>query len=656
MPSANASPWRPASLVLIATIAGLVLLAAGARVATRAPLEAPIGDGSWTGRTRAWFATRGFYRPEVDPQTGAQFSWTSGRSRLIFANLDRSQPYRLRFAFHVVRPEGAPPPDVSVAIDGVTRGRVSLTAATGDIDVDVPARRAAGMLAVIDVSNTWAPEGGEARVLGVIVDEVRLEPASGHFTVSWPTLGWAALAIAAFATGVVLCGPPLPIAIALVAAIVAGVDGLLWLDAAFIGADVLRLVTIGASVAILGAIVALLRRLAARRPALWPEWPTAAAVVIGLSAVKLACFTHPQIALTDAMFQVHRAELVHRGQYFFTSLTPAPSFEFPYAIALYVAAQPFWSWFRAELDLANLLRGLALIADALVGFAVYAVARRQWASAPAALLAAAIWPLTRAPAMALGHANLTNLFGQGLFGVAMGAFAWMAAGGAASPLALAAGAGMLTLAFLSHFSTLSIGVILTGAIAAGLIAFAGRQPALRRVGLSICAAAAIAFALAYVVYYSHFTALYRETFTRVVSGVDRASATSMVADPATKFRRWITEDQFANDYGLPGIALFVSAAIGLVWLLRRRPRDGLTIVLGAWAFVWMAASALGIFSSVELRANLAATPMFVCLAAYALGAIGRTSRWGLAVATAGLVAIAHDGVRVWLFWLGLGSS
>jgi hypothetical protein len=269
-----------------------------------------------------------------------------------------------------------------------------------------------------------------------------------------------------------------------------------------------------------------------------------------------------------------------------------------------------------------------------------------------ALRAGAIWPLTRAPAMALGHANLTNLFGQGLFGVAMGAFAWMAAGGRTSPIALAAGGVMLTLAFLSHFSTLSIGLILIGATAMGVIVLAGRQAALRRVGVWMCIVAAIAFAVAYVVYYSHFNALYRETFTRVLSGVDRASATSMVADPATKFRRWITEDQFANDYGLPGVALFASAAIGLVWLLRRRPQDGLTIVLGVWALVWVAASALGIFSSVELRANLAATPMFVCLAAYALGAMGRTSRSGLAVAAAGLVAIAHDGVRVWLFWLG----
>ncbi len=650
MSDARASWRRAAIVVLSATIAGLVLLAAGARTMTPSPLEAPIGDGGWTGRTRAWFTTRGFYRPEVDPQTGRQFSWTSGRSRLVFANLDRSQAYRLSVDLTIVRPAGEPLPTVGVTADGATLATVALTSAIAQIAVDIPSRTEAGLLVVLDVSNTWTPEGGEARALGVIVNTVRLEPQQGRFTVSWPTLGWTALAIATFALGVVLCGPPLPIAVALVTMIVAGLDWLLWLDAAFIGADVLRLVKIGASVTILGAVVGPLRRVTAR--VAWPEWPTTAAIVISLSALKLAFFTHPQIALTDALFQVHRAELVHRGEYFFTSVTPAPSFEFPYAVALYVAAQPFWSWFRTELDLANLLRGLALIADALVGFAVYAMARRQWASAPIALMAAAIWPLTRAPAMALGHANLTNLFGQGLFGVAMGVFAWMAAGGAASPLALAAGAGMLTLAFLSHFSTLSIGVILTGAIAAGLIAFAGRQPALRRVGLSICAAAAIAFALAYVVYYSHFTALYRETFTRVVSGVDRASATSMVADPATKFRRWITEDQFANDYGLPGIALFVSAVVGLVWLLRQRPREGLTIVLGVWALVWIVASALGLFSSVELRANLAATPMFVCLAAYALGAIGRASRWGLAVVAAGLVAIAHDGLRVWLFWLG----
>ena len=55
--------------------------------------------------------------------------------------------------------------------------------------------------------------------------------------------------------------------------------------------------------------------------------------------------------------------------------------------------------------------------------------------------------------MALGHANLTNLFGQGLFGLAMGLVGVALARGRWS-IGLALGAAtVFTLAFLSHFST-----------------------------------------------------------------------------------------------------------------------------------------------------------------------------------------------------------
>ena len=56
---------------------------------------------------------------------------------------------------------------------------------------------------------------------------------------------------------------------------------------------------------------------------------------------------HPLIVVGDGIFQVHRAQVVHGGQYYFTSVTPKPFFEFPYPVALYVFAQPFWSWFPA---------------------------------------------------------------------------------------------------------------------------------------------------------------------------------------------------------------------------------------------------------------------------------------------------------------------
>jgi hypothetical protein len=54
--------------------------------------------------------------------------------------------------------------------------------------------------------------------------------------------------------------------------------------------------------------------------------------------------------------------------------------------------------------------------------------------------------------------------------------------------------------------------------------------------------------------------------------------------------------------------------------------------------------------------NLAAAPVFVCLAAYALSALAGRTRAGLAAAVLVAAAIAWDGIRVCLACLGLGPS
>jgi hypothetical protein len=634
-----------------AALAGVLLLVATTRWGTPAVLHGPIGDGGWTGRTRAWFTPRQFYRPEVDIGSGRQFSWTGERARLLFPGLSRSQAYRLTLEVAAFRPGGAPPPEITMSVDGVPAGSWRTSPVPEAFDVTIPAKAGAGAVVVLAVSDTFAPGGGDNRALGVMVNDVRLEALAGHFRPTWAVMGWTVVAVASAVAAVVLCGPPSLVTMAVSMGLVVGFVWLLGLDAAFLGTEVLRLVRIATGALAVGAVIRLLR---ARWPIVagLPEWAAAVGIVLGISTLKLACFSHPQIALTDALFQVHRAELVHRGEYFFTSVTPAPSFEFPYAVALYVAALPFWRWFPSELDLANLLRGLSLVADACVGVCVYAAARRQWGRAAPALLAAALWPLTRAPAMALGHANLTNLFGQSLFGVAMGLVALAAAAGRPRPVPLIAASGVLTLAFLSHFSTLSVGTLLVAAVGGALML--GGTRGLRHVAGWTLAVLIVGFAISYAVYYSHFTALYSRTLARVVSGADHASDTSMVASPRTKFERWITEDQFSNDYGLPGVGLFASACVGAAMLVRTRRGDGLSLMLAAWAAVWIGATALGILSSVELRANLAATPMFVWLAAYGLWALAARSGAGRIVAGLAVAVVASDGLRVWLSWLGRG--
>lgn len=609
-------------------------------------LSAPVGDSSWTARSRAWFTPRGFQGFERDPVSGRDFSWTGPRTRLAFASLDRTQAYRLVLDVNAFRPAGVPNPTLTVLVDGHAAAEVPTTVERQEVAVNVPVTRGVGATVALS-SQTFVP-AGDARALGVIVNNVRLEPASGHFRPSWSLAAWLALAASGFVGGVLLCGVPAAMAAVLVPALVVGLVWLQLIDAAFLGDDVVRLARIGAAVWLLGATVAMVRGRWPRSSAL-PEWPVAAGIALGLSALKLAFFTHPQIALTDAMFQVHRAELVHRGTYFFTSVTPSPSFEFPYAILLYVTAQPFWSWFPSEFDLANLLRGLALVADALVGFALYVVARRHWQGGPVALLCATLWTLSRAPAMALGHANLTNLFGQGLFGLALACLVLMAAPGRQSAWALAGGV-LLTLGFLSHFSTLTTGLLLVSATAATWIIVGPR--ASRRTGLTTAGVMLFAAVIAYGVYYSHFNDLYRSTFSRIVSGADQQSDTSMVASPRVKWQRWITEDQFSNDYGLPGLPLFAGALVGGASLLSSRAREPLTQALFAWAAVWAAASALGILTSVELRANLAATPMFACLAAYGFSTLAVRRSWGALAAGVGVCAVAWSGIRVWLMWLG----
>jgi hypothetical protein len=403
---------------------------------------------------------------------------------------------------------------------------------------------------------------------------------------------------------------------------------------------------------VIGVVVAVLR-------ARWPEpggardWSIAAGLVLAACVVKLAVYWHPLAMVGDAMFQVHRAQDVHAGQYFFTSVTPRPFYEFPYPVALYVAAQPFWSWFPGDLDLVRLLRLLSLAVDAVVGLAIYAVARRQWPDRPAVLYVAALWPFARAPFEALTNANLTNLFGQSLFGVALAGVAWMAAGSAISWPALALIALLLALSFLSHFGTLTVGLAIVGVVVVTLVGL-GREH-VRRMGLALCAVLLAAAAISWVVYYSNarFTDVYAKTFASVTSH-ERDDSSKLDAAPAVKLERWWMG--IGDDYGRPGIPVLVVALAGLVIVVRRRPRDGGALVMMAWVCAWLALSALGVLSSITLRANLATAPVFIYLSGVCLAELATRSRLMAAVALAVFALLAWDGWQLALRCLDLAGA
>ncbi len=648
--------WRAAGTVVVASLsAGAVaalLLAAGVRWLAPQKISGPAGEGGWTARSRACFTADGFYPAELDAGSDVHFRWTTGRARLVFPELDRSQAYRLVLRVNAARPAGvALPSSVTLAVDGTVLATVQPQNERQLVPVAIPARAARGASVAIEVSDTFVPGPHDDRTLGVIVDEVSLRPDSGRFGVSGAVILRTALAVTLAVAGLWMCG--LRGRLGALAAVVLAVafTGLLLQDGAFIGSYASRLAGIGAGLAVLGLVVAALRW---RWPssAVLPEWPVAVGLVLGVAALELAVFAHPLAQVGDAIFQVHRAQEVRGGQYYFTSVTPQPFFEFPYPIALYVAAMPFWRFFATDLGHVLLLRIVTLAAHALVGIGLYAAVRRQWNDGRAALVCASLWMFARAPLEGLSNANLTNVFGQGVFDVAMAGVAWLSAG-AVSAVALAGTCLSILVAFLSHFGTTLVGLPLLALVSVALMVF-GRGAA-RRAGVWALALTLVASAASYVVYYSHFTPVFRQTFERVTSRQPEPPTKSkLVAPPAEKLRQWYAGT--GDDYGRPSLPLLATAVVGAALLAWRRPRDGVTLVLAAWSLVWVGFTALGVFSPISIRVNLAAAPIFVCLAAYALSALAARSRPGAATALLLGVVIALDGVRMCLVCLGLGPG
>jgi hypothetical protein len=627
---------------------GVLLLVAGTRWLMPATIQGPVADGGWTARTRAWVEPSGFYEPELDSATSKAFSWTGRVVRLDLAALDRSHPYVLTLELVPWRPAGLPPARLHAAVDGVMQAPLPLPDGSEGVALSIPSRHTPGAVIGLEVSDTFVPGSHDKRELGVIVRQVGLSPAGGHFQPSLAVAVKAGLAIAACAFGLFLCGLRSRQGVLVHAVVAAGFSWLLLQDGAFIGTYVDRLIAVGAGVAVVGAIVAIARW---RWPVVagLPEWSIAVGLVLAASAVKLALFAHPLATIGDAIFQVHRAQMVHGGNYFFTSITPRPFFEFPYPIALYVVAQPFWRYFPSEIDLVRLLRGLTLAADALVGLVLYAAARRQWNDRVTALLCAVLWPLARAPFEGLSNANLTNVFGQAIFGVGMGLIAWTAAGKRTSIGGMVAVCGLLAVAFLSHFGTVSAGLPILCAV--GVMLWAGGRTNVRRLGPWVLIVALAAGTLSYAVYYSHFTPIYRTTIARVLSREGEAPTRSMVAPPGIRLRRWLAGG--SDDYGLPSLPTLLVALTGAGLLVRRRRREGVTLVLSGWALAWAVFAVLGIFSALTVRVNLATAPVFVCLCAYALGSLWARSRLAAALAAAGTLVIAWDGLRIGLTCLGL---
>lgn len=638
----------PLLTAIAAACAAVVAILAMGALDWIGPLSGPAHDGGWTNRSRGWFTSRGIHPTEFSDGAEGRYNWTGPSLRLQIANIDRAREYRLTLQVEGARPAGEPRPTIAWLVDGAAAGTHTMTADADTVTIALPARDTSRAVVTAQVSPTFHPGPNDNRELGVAIRDIGLAPSSGGFRPTLSVVAMLGMAVAAAVAGILLCGLPRGLHWPAAGVIAFTFTWLLLQDGAFLGTFVDSLLHLGAAAAATGVVVALVRT---RWPSVAgvPDWGMALGLVLGVTIVKLAFFSHPLATIGDGIFQVHRAQQVQDGTYLFTSITPRPFFEFPYAIGLFVAAAPFWSWFATDVDHVWLLRTIALVADALVGLALYAAAWRVWRHRMLALVVAGLWPFARAPLEALCNANLPNVFGQGLFGVAMAGLVWSLVPTRPSWAVAGGTVVVLAAAFLSHFSTVSIGVPLLVAVAA-VVAVAG-GPGRGRRAAWVLAIGLAAATVSYAVYYRHFGDVYRATIERVVShdAVDEPGS-AIAASPIVKLRRWISGT--SDDYGLPGVPLGIAAAVGLGFIVRERRRDPFTLVLVGWLAAWVIFTTLGVLTAVQMRANLASAPVFVCLGAIGLVGLGRHGTSGAALAVVLTLAIVVNGARLWFMCLG----
>jgi hypothetical protein len=626
--------------VVITPAAALLALAFAITVGPSRSIErGPLESGEKIGRSRAWLELSGFYPAELEE--GRSFSWMGEAGRIRLARLDRSVAIKLSFW---VQPAVATRRvELQAAVDGLALPPMTLVSGSQRVDIDLPATRAGRAIVDLRVSQTIVPGAADRRTLGLRVDGVALEATDGRVRIPWDSLRSATISGLGLGIALALTLGARPLAFALGLGAGGWLGFLLAFDSAFLGAYPDRLAFIGLCMAALGALCA-----AATRAGADERWGLRAAtgVIVVLTACKLALFFHPMTAVGDSIFHVHRAQTVQRGEYFFTSITPRPFFEFPYPPGLYVFVSPLWDAVHGDMEHVWLLRSVVLAAEATLAIAVYAVVFSNWRHRLAAFVASALTLLLPVGLYTICTSNLTNSFGQSMFGIGLATLLCAYAAPRRGWILIASGAAFVCAGFLSHFSTFSVGVPLLPACAAS-VWLGGRGLPRRTTTIALTVALFVAATVSVAVYYAHFVPVYKQTVERVLTREGAAAERSMVAPVSVKAARIATTAWM--EFG--AAALLAAAAAGLL-LMRARANDPLTLALMGWAAVVLGFWLLAVLTAIEMRASLTAQPLVAILAGLAIARAAQDGRWARVAVTAAIASIVLRAVSDWAGCLG----
>ena len=555
---------------------------------------------------------------------GRGFRWSTADSFVHLENLPPQQRLRIEVRLKALRPNGVALPRVRFTANGATVFETVSDPGlvTYRFGMTLPGESLTlGIHPEIFVPTDYDRE--DARVLGVQIFSVRVEPQGGAPRWRAPAVRMALAAAILLAAGL-LAGLPLSVSSLAASVFIGGFAYLLGQDTVLFSSYPQRVMTLAGTA--LGASAVL--RVVLRR-AQWlgsMERSILIGVVAGTLLLKLAGQFYPLFFSSDAQFQANRLEEVVGGNLFTTSVTQHdPPFQIPYPVSLYVLAVPLTS---LGVDPVTVLKLLTTLADLSVGLVLAFLGARFLRDVRAGILAAAVYQLVPLNFLAFSSGNYTNLFGAALTVIFL-AFLLLATRSQHSLPLLGAFAASL-IAMTAHFGSFLYGILLWLAwlVAVCWIAPGELESQQRK---RIVAVVTTSLALA-CIYYLGYAELFLDQWGRAFSS-DYATGDQVTEGPLAKLAfNWAF---FREQVGIVFALLALAGAIPIVAKWQQSP-------FHAAATAWLGVTAVFFFldltTALEVRYVLQVLPLLALFAgSFISGAFQR--RWSGRLA--GVVALGY---------------
>jgi hypothetical protein len=554
----------------------------------------------------------GVYPAEREGGTDHTFAWTAETMTVNLPDLDRHVDWSMNARVRGARSGNVPNPELTFFVDGVLVLTHASRVDYEEVQVPIPARPAQrGLTVSMRATPTFVPGPHDPRHLGVMLDSLSFSP-DGIILPPRTAVAGIALASAAIGIAIALLGvtPGTAVGAAvLVSAILAVFVARGFGPYTDYPQDVAR-TTIWVAV-LAGALTGSVR--AVRGEPFRNTAKFAIALSTAALLIQLVILLHPSMPIGDALFHAHRFQEVLAGHIYFTSIAPG-NYRFPYAPGLYVFAIPFAGLVRRGASDMMLLRTIVCAADAAAGLLLYGMAVHMRGDRLAGALAVGLYHLIPLAFGVITVGNLTNAFAQSLGVVALALMASSALRFERRGLVLALTL-VLSATFLSHTSAFAI-VSVAAVLIACMFWWRG-GPAMRSPALAVFAAAAVASAIAVIVYYAHFLDTYRTELARI--GSETAAASPDAGGRGIVERLSSVPRYLSLYFGVPMLVLAIWGA-ALSW--QRRARDRGTLSAVGWGIACLLFLLLGIVTPVDMRYYLASIPVVALVAA-----VGASLAW-----------------------------